>query len=109
MRTPRLAILVLFIFVCLFVLVRSVTSSARSNALPYATKPKTTKSVMGFMYYNTPFSLFPPNAAISLTDDNSTTFAARPAAFGPNLAAHGMSGELWVGNGFPEDVQDGSY
>jgi hypothetical protein len=108
MRTPRLAILVLFIFVCLFVLVRSVTSSARSNALPYATKPKTTKSVMGFMYYNTPFSLFPPNAAISLTDDNSTTFAARPAAFGPNLVPHGMSGELWVGNGFPEDVQDGS-
>jgi hypothetical protein len=63
---------------------------------------------MGFMYYNTPFSLFPPNAAISLTDDNSTSFAARPAAFGPKLAAQGLSGELWVGNGFPDDTLDGN-
>ena len=59
------------------------------------------------MYYNTPFSLFPPNAAISLTDDNSTSFAARPAAFGPKLATQGLSGQLWVGNGFTEDTRDG--
>ncbi|KAI9163291.1 E3 ubiquitin-protein ligase RNF13 [Paramyrothecium foliicola] len=107
MRAPRLAILVLFIFVSLFVLVRSVTSSARTNAFPYPAKPRASKSVMGFMY-NTPFSLFPPNAAISLTDDNSTTFTARPAGFGPKLAAKGLSGELWVGNGFPEDPRDGN-
>jgi hypothetical protein len=56
------------------------------------------------MYYNTPFSLFPPNAAISLTDDNSTSFAARPAAFGPKLAVRGLSGQLWVGSGFAEDA-----
>ena len=56
------------------------------------------------MYYNTPFSLFPPNAAISLTDDNSTSFAARPAAFGPKLAIRGLSGQLWVGSGFAEDA-----
>lgn len=55
------------------------------------------------MYYNTPFSLFPPNAAISLTDDNSTSFAARPAAFGPKLAMRGLSGQLWIGSGFAED------
>jgi hypothetical protein len=59
------------------------------------------------MYYNTPFSLFPPNAAISLTDDNSTSFAARPAAFGPKLAQRGLSGQLWVGSGFAEDSVDG--
>jgi hypothetical protein len=58
------------------------------------------------MYYNTPFSLFPPNAAISLTDDNSTSFAARPAAFGPKLASTGLSGQLWVGSGFGEDSLD---
>lgn len=60
------------------------------------------------MYYNTPFSLFPPNAAISLTDDNSTSFAARPAAFGPKLIAKGLSGQLWVGSGFAEDSLDGN-
>ena len=60
------------------------------------------------MYYNTPFSLFPPNAAISLTDDNSTSFAARPAAFGPKLASRGLSGQLWVGSGFAEDSLDGN-
>jgi hypothetical protein len=103
MRTPRLAILVLCIFASLFVLFRSVTSSARANAFPYPARPKASKSVMGFVYSNTPFSLFPPNAAISLTDDNSTSFAARPAAFGPKLAAQGLSGELWVGKGFPDD------
>lgn len=58
------------------------------------------------MYYNTPFSLFPPNAAISLTDDNSTSFAARPAAFGPKLHARGLSGQLWVGSGFSEETSD---
>lgn len=58
------------------------------------------------MYYNTPFSLFPPNAAISLTDDNSTSFAARPAAFGPRVASYGLSGQLWVGSGFAEDSVD---
>ncbi|KAG5936082.1 hypothetical protein E4U53_000289, partial [Claviceps sorghi] len=58
------------------------------------------------MFYNTPFSLFPPNAAISLTDDNSTSFAARPAAFGPKLASRGLSGQLWVGSGFGEDGLD---
>lgn len=58
------------------------------------------------MYYNTPFSLFPPNAAISLTDDNSTSFAARPAAFGPKLVSVGLSGQLWVGSGFGEDSLD---
>jgi len=62
--------------------------------------------VWGYMYYNTPFSLFPPNAAISLTDDNSTSFAARPAAFGPKLHARGLSGQLWVGSGFSEDTSD---
>lgn len=38
-----------------------------------------------------------------MTDDNSTSFAARPAAFGPKLASAGLSGPLWVGSGFVED------
>lgn len=66
------------------------------------------RSVWGLLFYNTPFSLFPPNAAISLTDDNSTSFAARPAAFGPRLLPNGLSGQLWVGSGFTEDSLDGN-
>ena len=48
-------------------------------------------------------SLFPPSAIISLTDDNSTFFLARPAAFGPVLPAKSLSGPLWIGSGFGDD------
>ena len=111
MRTARLIILILFLAASLFVFCRAIASTIRATATSnFVARPyikKQDKYVWGFMYYNTPFSLFPPNAAISLTDDNSTSFAARPAAFGPKLRAHGLSGQLWVGKGFPEDVWDG--
>lgn len=56
-------------------------------------------------YFNwrTPSSLFPPSAIISLTDDNSTNFMARPAAFGPLLPVRSLSGQLWIGSGFGSD------
>ena len=56
-------------------------------------------------YFNwrSPSSLFPPSAIISLTDDNSTFFLARPAAFGPLLPSKSLSGQLWVGSGFGDD------
>ncbi|KND87389.1 E3 ubiquitin-protein ligase RNF13 [Tolypocladium ophioglossoides CBS 100239] len=108
MRPPRIAILVLFIAASIFIVCRALTSAGRAEASPYPTEARNTRSLFGFMYYNTPFSLFPPNAAISLTDDNSTSFAARPAAFGPKLAAAGLSGQLWVGSGFAEDSLDGN-
>ena len=56
-------------------------------------------------YFNwrTPSSLFPPSAIISLTDDNSTFFLARPAAFGPSLPTKSLSGQLWVGTGFGDE------
>ncbi|KAK4495448.1 hypothetical protein PRZ48_013779 [Zasmidium cellare] len=56
-------------------------------------------------YFNwrTPSSLFPPSAIISLTDDNSTNFLARPAAFGPILPVKSLSGQLWIGSGFGDD------
>lgn len=125
MRPPRIAILVFFLTASVFLLFRAFTSpprstagagtSSSSSAYPatskstfsksqFKSKSQSPKSVWGFMYYNTPFSLFPPNAAISLTDDNSTSFAARPAAFGPKLVLRGLSGQLWVGSGFAEDT-----
>lgn len=39
---------------------------------------------------------FPSTAVISLTDDNSTCFLSRPAAFGPPLPKSGLKGELFV-------------
>ncbi|KAI5364515.1 Putative Zinc finger, RING-type, PA domain, Zinc finger, RING-CH-type [Septoria linicola] len=56
-------------------------------------------------YFNwrTPSSLFPPSAIISITDDNSTNFVARPAAFGPLLPVKSLSGQLWIGSGFGND------
>ena len=53
--------------------------------------------------FHTPSTLFPPSAIISLTDDNSTFFLARPADFGPSLSSNGLSGQLWIGSGFGED------
>ncbi|KAF1914010.1 hypothetical protein BDU57DRAFT_480830, partial [Ampelomyces quisqualis] len=54
--------------------------------------------------FASPGSLFPPSAIISLTDDNSTFFLARPAAFGPALAKDGLSSALWIGSGFGDDT-----
>ena len=62
-----------------------------------------TSSVRALFSFHTPSTLFPPSAIISLTDDNSTFFLARPADFGPSLSAKGLSGELWIGSGFGDD------
>ncbi|UKZ76715.1 hypothetical protein TrVFT333_004424 [Trichoderma virens FT-333] len=108
MRTPRIVILVLCISASFFLLFRAATASRRAADSRYPTGLRTSRSAWGLIFYNTPFSLFPPNAAISLTDDNSTSFAARPAAFGPRLQPNGLSGQLWVGSGFTEDSLDGN-
>lgn len=99
-------ILVFCISSTLFLLFRSATASRHAASSRYPTESRPNRSIWGLIFYNTPFSLFPPNAAISLTDDNSTSFAARPAAFGPSLSPGGLSGQLWVGSGFAEDSFD---
>ncbi|KAK8150822.1 hypothetical protein G3M48_007117 [Beauveria asiatica] len=103
MRTTRIVILLTFFTAALFVFFRAVLSATRSSPIVHPKPSTARKSILGFVYYNPPFSLFQPNAAISLTDDNSTSFAARPAAFGPQLVPRGLSGQLWVGSGFAED------
>jgi len=113
MRTPRVAILALFFAASIFLLCRSVSSFRRSD--PAVTTPAggTTSNppkspLRSFFSFTGAFTLFPPNAAISLTDDNSTFFPARPAAFGPPLPGSGLSGQLWIGSGFTDDnLQDG--
>ncbi|KAF2969002.1 hypothetical protein GQX73_g4562 [Xylaria multiplex] len=38
------------------------------------------------------------------TSSPRTSFAARPAAFGPALPSKGLNGQLWVGSGFSEEI-----
>ncbi|KAK5654447.1 hypothetical protein OQA88_7358 [Cercophora sp. LCS_1] len=107
MRPPRVAILVLFFSASIFLLCRFVSTIRQSGpAVTPLAAPK--PSFRTFFSFSAPFSLFPPSAAISLTDDNSTFFAARPAAFGPSLPSDGLSGQLWIGSGFTDDsLQEG--
>ncbi|KAI6373096.1 hypothetical protein MCOR25_003495 [Pyricularia grisea] len=110
MRPPRVVILVFFFSAALFLFCRSITSFAQrkrepegSIASPIPGQPPSNSKLRSFFSLSTPFSLFPPNAIISLTDDNSTSFQARPAAFGPQLPNKGLSGQLWIGSGFADD------
>ncbi|KAK4168580.1 ER degradation-enhancing alpha-mannosidase-like protein 3 [Cladorrhinum sp. PSN259] len=107
MRTPRVAILVLFFSASVFLVVRAFTSFRDSSTvvvpLNKQQKPTSPSSLRTFFSFSPPFSLFPPNAAISLFEDNSTFFPARPAAFGPPLPSDGLSGQLWTGGGFSDD------
>lgn len=111
MRPPRIAILVLFFAAALFLFCRSVASlrsSTHAAVNPLSTHNGGTTPFRSFLSFTAPFTLFPPNAAISLTDDNSTFFPARPAAFGPPLPIKGLSGQLWIGSGFAdENLPDG--
>lgn len=71
-------------------------SSAQTNV-------EESRHLGAYFNWRSPSSLFPPSAIISLTDDNSTFFLARPAAFGPLLPSKSLSGQLWVGSGFGDD------
>lgn len=105
MRPPRL-LLLLFCFVFLPILLTclSLISGPRHDGPENASLAGRTSRFRAFFSFNAPSSLFPPSAIISLTDDNSTFFLARPAAFGPLLPAKGLSGELWVGSGFGDET-----
>ncbi|KAI9786723.1 MAG: hypothetical protein M1816_007864 [Peltula sp. TS41687] len=75
--------------------------STSDSALP--TNPGEQSGARAWFSFPTPSALFPPSAIIGLTDDNSTFFLARPAAFGPPLPRSGLSGPLWIGSGFGDD------
>ncbi|KAH0841283.1 PA domain-containing protein [Fonsecaea pedrosoi] len=104
---PLRFLLLLFFFVALPVALTFWSLLAASvNAVDSFQPGLDTKSgrLRAFFSFSTPSSLFPPSAVISLTNDNSTFFLARPAAFGPNLPSKGLSGRLWVGKGFGDDA-----
>lgn len=104
MRTPRVVILVFFCTTSLFLFCRSLASIGHSAPTPAAAQGS--QSTLRALLAGS-FNLFPPNAAISLTEDNSTSFPGRPAAYGPPLPNKGISGLLWIGIGFSEDIKGG--
>ena len=63
-----------------------------------------TSRLKALFSFSTPSSLFPPSAIISIRNDNSSFFLARPAAFGPGLPTDGLTGQLWVGRGFGDET-----
>ncbi|KIW15552.1 hypothetical protein PV08_05600 [Exophiala spinifera] len=106
MRPLRfLLLLTFFITLPIALTFFSLFSLSESNADTFHTgyTPRQ-RSLRAFFSFQTPSSLFPPSAIISLTADNSTFFLARPAAFGPSLPSRGLSGQLWVGKGFGDDA-----
>ena len=107
MRPFRLILLLIF-FIALPISLTcwSLTTGSDSPADSLNAGYNTRSSrLRAFFSFSTPSSLFPPSAVISLTNDNSTFFLARPAAFGPGLPSKGLSGRLWVGKGFGDDSQ----
>lgn len=80
-----------------------VHSHPRGQIATESTSDTPKSGIRALFSFHTPSTLFPPSAIISLTDDNSTFFLARPADFGPALSGNGLSGELWIGSGFGDD------
>ncbi|KAJ5514032.1 Zinc finger RING-type [Penicillium fimorum] len=101
MRPPRLLI-VLFCLIFFPILLTFFSALTSPDVATPNTLADQTTGLRALFSFNIPSSLFPPSAIISLTDDNSTFFLARPAAFGPLLPIKGLSGQLWVGSGFGE-------
>lgn len=83
----------------IFIIVLSFVAASKARSVSAARNNR----VGAYFSWNSPSSLFPPSAIISLTDDNSTFFLARPAAFGPPLPGRGLSGQIWIGAGFGDD------
>ncbi|KAE8353239.1 hypothetical protein BDV28DRAFT_133476 [Aspergillus coremiiformis] len=108
MRPPRLIFLVFcFIFFPIFLTLFSVLTSSSRVTTPSSFAGRAT-GLHALFSFNIPSSLFPPTAIISLTDDNSTFFLARPAAFGSLLPDKGLSGQLWIGSGFGDRTTAGA-
>ncbi|EFQ97478.1 PA domain-containing protein [Nannizzia gypsea CBS 118893] len=107
MRPPQLILLlVCLVFVPLFIttVVRQTASPENAATSEYRRSYSSKAGRLRDLFFHAPSSLFPPSALISLTDDNSTFFLARPAAFGPPLPSSGLDGQLWIGSGFGDDV-----
>lgn len=103
MRTPRVIIAVALFTATILWTVICFQSSQEPQTITTSSHSESSAFQTFFSSLHTPFSLFPPNAIITLTHDNTTAFLARPAAFGPLLPSAGLKGQLWIGSGFGDD------
>ncbi|KAI9849308.1 MAG: hypothetical protein M1837_004768 [Sclerophora amabilis] len=106
MRPPRLVVLLagcIALPAFLLTLVSILSPASQHDASTATSSPSRGGRLKALFSFHSPSYLFPPSALISLTDDNSTFFLARPAAFGPLLPSKGFSGQLWVGSGFGDE------
>jgi len=105
MRPLRLVLLVISCVLCptIFTFFTLLSAHPRQHVSTSSAGAHRESGFRTWFSFHSPSSLFPPSAIISLTDDNSTFFLARPAAFGPLLPSKGLSGQLWVGSGFGDD------
>lgn len=104
MRPLRLLLSLCSSLIAITLLLYIGFGSHSEGELRQAPAPEQKSGLKALFSFTSPGSLFPPSAIISLTDDNSTFFLARPAAFGPPLPSKGLSGPLWIGNGFGDDA-----
>lgn len=107
MRPTRVVLVAVFFVTTIFLTCLSLRSSHSSESIaPSSTSPPKT-GIQALFSFRASFSLFPPNAIITLTHDNTTAFLARPAGFGPQLPKIGLKGEVWIGSGFGDAVAGG--
>ncbi|KAF2258367.1 hypothetical protein CC78DRAFT_124721 [Lojkania enalia] len=104
MRPLRLLLSLCSSLIAVIVLLYVAFSSQAPEDVYSSTSSPKQSRFKTLLSFTSPSSLFPPSAIISLTDDNSTFFLARPAAFGPMLPSKGLSGPLWIGSGFGDDT-----
>lgn len=105
---PLRILLIIFgalVIPCLLTFSTLLQAHPRDNAAADVDAEASQGNFHTFFSFRTPSTLFPPSAIISLTDDNSTFFLARPADFGPSLASDGLSGPLWIGSGFGDGAE----
>ncbi|KAF2034304.1 hypothetical protein EK21DRAFT_97424 [Setomelanomma holmii] len=104
MRPLRLLLSLSTCLIALTLLLYIALGSQQDEQLEQNSPLGKKKGFKALFSFTSPGSLFPPSAIISLTDDNSTFFLARPAAFGPSLPKDGLSSALWIGSGFGDDA-----
>ncbi|KAF1958991.1 hypothetical protein CC80DRAFT_24072 [Byssothecium circinans] len=104
MRPLRLLLSLCTILIALTLVLYLIFGSQHDEELHTSSATQQKGKVKALFSFTSPGSLFPPSAIISLTDDNSTFFLARPAAFGPALPSSGLSGALWIGSGFGDEA-----
>ncbi|CCU77703.1 PA and RING finger domain-containing protein [Blumeria hordei DH14] len=106
MRPPKLIIAAMLLFTSLLMFVVFLFSSDSSYSITNSSVPLKA-GIQKFFSIGPTFSLFPPSALITLTYDNTTSFIASPASFGPALSTDGLKGQIWIGSVLGDDTVDG--